>query len=225
MNDKFASSFTNFIKSILQSAEHNIAIFFSKGNDAALAASQTVERSKLMRTYSFSDMRRDILPIPVTKKSHHIFLPYFGGIDDILALKIVLQLCEKSDVTATVVHFVISADGSSKTPDPYFAAASTSAPTKIASRVRFETVTVSNAVESVLERAASEIQPDSRGTTWLNLIVLGRRAGLKPVGGSMSQKVAEEIRECLGVLAGHITTSDVMADLLVVQARPSVVQD
>jgi hypothetical protein len=35
---------------------------------------------------------------------HHLFLPFFGGPDDRLALELVLQLCENPDVTATVVR-------------------------------------------------------------------------------------------------------------------------
>lgn len=35
---------------------------------------------------------------------HHLFLPFFGGPDDRLALELVLQLCENPNVTATVVR-------------------------------------------------------------------------------------------------------------------------
>jgi hypothetical protein len=36
----------------------------------------------------------------------HIFLPFFGGVDDRLALRMVIQLCHHTNVTASVVRFV-----------------------------------------------------------------------------------------------------------------------
>jgi hypothetical protein len=49
----------------------------------------------------------------MTNKSYDIFLPYFGGNDDKLALNLVLQLCEKPNVTGTIVHISTPAGDSS----------------------------------------------------------------------------------------------------------------
>lgn len=38
--------------------------------------------------------------------THHLFLPFFGGPDDRLALDFVAQLCENENITATVVRLV-----------------------------------------------------------------------------------------------------------------------
>jgi hypothetical protein len=42
---------------------------------------------------------------PVVDRSHHIFFPFFGGKDDRVALRFVLQLAQNSNVTATIAHF------------------------------------------------------------------------------------------------------------------------
>ena len=48
--------------------------------------------------------------------TQHLFLPFFGGPDDRLALNFLVQLCERSWVTATVVR-LNKADGASPTTD------------------------------------------------------------------------------------------------------------
>jgi len=215
-NGKLAPSYTNFVNSILQSAEHNIAVFFSNSNKSTVPDNnQSLERAKLMRTYSLSDMNRDIPIIPATNKSHHIFLPYFGDKDDKLALMITLQLCEKSNVTASVMHISASTDAH----DEYFVFASTHVPAEVKPRVKFETVPASTTVEEILDRAASETQAETRETH--TLIVLGRRAGVRPAEGKVAHTIAEEIKECLGDIAGNLIASGVKADLLVVQSKVS----
>ena len=49
--------------------------------------------------------------LPVTDKSHHVFLPFFGGVDDRVALRFVLQLARNAVVTVTITHFAFSAVG------------------------------------------------------------------------------------------------------------------
>jgi hypothetical protein len=59
-----------------------------------------------------SSTKHDDIAAPIKDRSHHIFCPFFGGADDRYALRLVLQLAENSDVTATIVHF--------ETDDGYF---------------------------------------------------------------------------------------------------------
>ncbi len=217
-NNKLDSSYANIIKPVLQNAETNVGIFFPK-TIGTQTSNPTPQRAKLTRAYSFSDIKTDnISTIPVTNLSHHIFLPYFGGKDDELAVIVVLQLCEKPDVTATVVYFA-----SASSEDAYFSsAAASSLESKYASRVKFETVAAEDGYTAALERAATEMQPESREVTSRKLIVLGRRAGSDAVGGKPSYKVVEEVREGLGPVGAHLVASGLSVDLLVVQAKASV---
>lgn len=221
---KLDPSYTNIIRPILQNTESNIGVFFPKAISTH-SGMHTPQRVKLTRAYSLSDIKSDIPIIPVTSLSHHIFLAYFGGRDDELALTVVLQLCEKPDVTATAVRFAppsSSSSSSSSDRDSYFASAAASSlgsSDERASRVKFETVVADDGYEAALERAATEMQPESREVSSRKLIVLGRRAGAEAVGGKPSYRVVEEVREGLGAVGAHLVASGLVVDLLVVQAK------
>jgi len=212
--EKLAPSYTNFVKSILQTTESNTAIFFPNHHKTTPTVGQGQERAKLIRAYSVSDVKHDVPVTPVTNRAHRIFLPYFGDSDDKLALMLVLQLCEQPDVTATVLRI-------SDAEDEYFAFASKHLPAQVASRVKFESVSATTTIEEILEHASSEFQTESREANWYNLFVVGRRAEAKPAEGKVSHMVVQEIRECLGVAAGHFIASEMKADMLVVQSRAS----
>lgn len=216
VNKKLTLPYINFVKSVLDDSERNVAVFFN-GYDAVLADSERPDLPKLTRAYSFSDRHRDIPNAAVTTMAHHFFLPYFGGIDDRLALTIVLQLCEKPDVTATVIQM----PGSDEGHDDYFALASSKVPSSVASRVSFETETVENDAEAVLARAMSEFEASSRETARQNLVVLGRRSNHKEPDGKAPVSVVDEITECLGATAGHLIAAKAKVGLLVVQAKAS----
>lgn len=81
----------------------NTGIFIDNGFGGI---TKPVDRPNLTRTRSAISLRshRDMAVLPVANKSHHIFFPFFGGIDDRVALRIVLQLAKNPHVTATVVR-------------------------------------------------------------------------------------------------------------------------
>jgi hypothetical protein len=59
------------------------------------------------RTVTGLSMRsaRDVtISTPIADRSHHIFFPYFGGADDRVALRFVLQLAQNPTVTATIIY-------------------------------------------------------------------------------------------------------------------------
>ncbi|KAL0937856.1 sodium hydrogen exchanger family protein [Colletotrichum truncatum] len=220
VNNKLAAAYTGFAKSLFASVEHNIGIFFP--NMLPIPNDSGLERTKLMRAYSFSDIHQDIPSIPVTHKSHHIFLPYFGGRDDRFALALVLQLCEKQNATATVVHYTSSNGEESQHQDTdYFGFVSTHVPTAVGSRVKFEKSSASDIINAALTQATSGIRVDSKDVSWHNLVVLGRHGSAKPSESHTSVRVPEEVRESLGLAAGVFITSGIKANMLVVQAKAS----
>ncbi|TDZ22794.1 K(+)/H(+) antiporter 1 [Colletotrichum orbiculare MAFF 240422] len=219
-SNKLASAYTSFAKSLLNSMDHNIGIFFPNGTVSPPGTDGGLERCKLTRAYSFSDIHHDIPSIPVTNKSHQIFMPYFGGGDDKLALMLVLQLCEKHNATAIVVNFSAQAKGATQQHDnDYFGFVSTHVPSSVASRVMFDTAPANNPMEAMLSRAMSGIRVDTRDTTWHNLVILGRRLDARASNGDCPSKVSDEVRDCLGLAAAVFIASGVKADLLVVQAK------
>ena len=58
------------------------------------------------------------LNVGFVSNNQHLFLPFFGGPDDRLALSFLGQLCENPCVTATVVRIVTSKNGGGTPEDP-----------------------------------------------------------------------------------------------------------
>lgn len=100
------SSYISFISSALKRTPCNTAVFINN-NFGGASASRLSDKSGLLRAGSRVSVHsgRHSPCAPVTDRSHHIFLPYFGGADDHLALSLVLQMAENEEVTATIIHF------------------------------------------------------------------------------------------------------------------------
>ncbi|KAK4159101.1 putative transporter [Cladorrhinum sp. PSN259] len=81
----------------------NTGIFIDNGFGGI---TKPVDRPELTRTKSAISLRshRELASLPVANKSHHIFFPFFGGVDDSVALRIVLQLAKNPHVTASIVR-------------------------------------------------------------------------------------------------------------------------
>jgi len=92
-----------FIQKTLEIATCNTAVFVNRG----FGGSTQIEPRTLSRTISGISLRsRREAPIPpVADRSHHVYFPFFGGVDDRVALRFVLQLAQNSNITATIMHF------------------------------------------------------------------------------------------------------------------------
>ncbi|KAK0742300.1 Sodium/hydrogen exchanger family-domain-containing protein [Apiosordaria backusii] len=105
-NERFKSiTHIEFINQTLEKASTvcNTGIFIDNGFGGI---TKPVDRPELKRTKSAISIRNqaDIAHLPVANKSHHIFFPFFGGADDRVALRIVLQLAKNPDVSATIIR-------------------------------------------------------------------------------------------------------------------------
>ncbi|OIW24363.1 putative K(+)/H(+) antiporter protein [Coniochaeta ligniaria NRRL 30616] len=97
----------DFIQKTLARATQtcNTGIFINNGFGGV------VKTHELRRTRSAMSVRSAALEsavLPVTDKSHHVFFPFFGGVDDRVALRFVLQLAKNPVVTLTITHFNFS---------------------------------------------------------------------------------------------------------------------
>ncbi|KAH0538039.1 hypothetical protein FGG08_005351 [Glutinoglossum americanum] len=92
-----------FILNTLANATSNISIFINRGFGGP--SIEPMPRT-LSRTLSARSLKggHEITSAPVVDRSHHIFFPYFGGPDDKVALRFVLQLAQNGNVTATIAH-------------------------------------------------------------------------------------------------------------------------
>ena len=100
-----------FIQKVLEKATCNTAIFVNRG----FGAPPVEGRALLARTISgLSSRSHQETPLyPIADRSHHVYFPFFGGVDDRAALQFVLRLAQNSNITITIIHFSTK---ESKTP-------------------------------------------------------------------------------------------------------------
>ena len=110
-----------FVKVVLDKVESHVSVMID--TQLHLDDDSPLEPS-LSRSISMSSLRTrprtatspsegDISPVPQLQEGYYIFLPYFGGRDDRIALSMVIQLLRCPDVKATVVRIGF-AEGSGK---------------------------------------------------------------------------------------------------------------
>ncbi|KIW01528.1 uncharacterized protein PV09_07006 [Verruconis gallopava] len=101
-----SSNYISFVQEALDQATCNTAVFVNR--DFGGTASHRAGRPGIYRTksvQSISSAKYDDVLAPIKDRSHHIFCPFFGGADDRYALRLVLQLAENPEVTASIVFF------------------------------------------------------------------------------------------------------------------------
>ncbi|KAG6216209.1 hypothetical protein E4U34_005272 [Claviceps purpurea] len=237
VDDKIGSSYGTFVKSVLDSPDMNVAVFFSRtGSPSSDSKGKANERAaNLMTAYSFGSSVKEDIPIaPLPNRPYHIFLVYFGdNDDDKLALRLVLQLCEKCKATATILRArravlreTTSSSATAAAADEnenvdVFDRAFAQLSETMARRVKFETAAGVSTMEDLLQHALSETNSDAaENMQGPNLVVVGRRDGGAALDeGKGVYKVREELQACLGSLAGSFVAGGVRADVLVVQAK------
>ncbi|KAG6287766.1 hypothetical protein E4U46_003839 [Claviceps purpurea] len=237
VDDKIGSSYGTFVKSVLDSPDMNVAVFFSRtGSPSSDSKGKANERAaNLMTAYSFGGSVKEDIPIaPLPNRPYHIFLVYFGdNDDDKLALRLVLQLCEKCKATATILRArravpreTASSSAAAAAADEnenvdVFDRAFAQLSETMARRVKFETAAGVSTMEDLLQHALSETNSDAaENMQGPKLVVVGRRDGGAALDeGKGVYKVREELQACLGSLAGSFVAGGVRADVLVVQAK------
>jgi hypothetical protein len=239
-NKLAASSYTTFVNDTFEQSSAPVAVLINK-NFGGSKNKDKKERGKLRRTYSAVSLhsnREKTVLAPIADPGHHIFFAFFGGEDDRTALRLVLQLAEKPEVTATIVRFEVAAGllgeanspaSSAVTPATsaheqdatFFASLSASIPAALSARVVFETVTCSDPLKDVVARAISEVGQNPKNAG--DLVVLGRNIGRN---GVLSDSSADEVKAVnpssaaatLGVLAEKVWNGKSGASILVVKA-------
>ncbi|KAI7088628.1 hypothetical protein KC356_g3146 [Hortaea werneckii] len=232
VQNKLASDvYAGFISQALELAQCNVAVFINKGFSGTLKQ----RPSALKRSMSALSLRshREHSTAVKTDRSHHIFLPFLGGSDGRVALRLVLQLAENAEVTATIVHFkhagsgaheIIQAEHTSFEPktdntsssqthtaspedddSAFFATMQRSLADALQSKVIFRETSAERPTEAIISTAEQEVGANLNNAG--DIVVVGRGKGN---GGT-----------CLGAIADAIVSSNVKASLLVVQARVS----
>ncbi|KAH4072543.1 hypothetical protein HBH50_060910 [Parastagonospora nodorum] len=242
-NKLAASGYTSFVHNALEQSTVPVAVLINKNFGGSKNKDRRGGNMRLTRTVSsvslHSNREKDVTA-PIADRSHHIFFPFFGGKDDRAALRLVLQLAENPQVTASIVHFegaeptstsvstptstgkageIVTIEPSLEQDSAFFASLRSSIPAEMSNRVVFETVSCSSPVADVIERARLEVgqAPKNAG----DLVVLGRNIARN---GVLGRTDADEIRSStdaastLGVLAEKVWEGKLGASVLVVKA-------
>ncbi|TGO31272.1 hypothetical protein BPAE_0001g01700 [Botrytis paeoniae] len=105
-HDSFSSGLQDiFIQKTLEIANCNIAIFINRGFGGPTLREPRNLSSSASRLSLRSSQRAERVA-PIADRSHHVYFPFFGGADDRVALRFVLQLAQNSNITATIIHFI-----------------------------------------------------------------------------------------------------------------------
>lgn len=227
-NKLAAHSYVSFINQTLEQSTIPVAILINK-NFGGSKNKPKKDRTKLHRTISsvsIASSRNKDVTAPIADRSHHIFFPYFGGDDDRTALRLVLQLAENPEITATIVRFEIpgqfhsrSRASSTTTAPPLkavhatvamgasvmsseedaacFASLSASVPAEMSSRVVFQTVVSDSPLQDVIARAGLELGQNPKNAG--DLIVLGRNLANNSFVVNAKAADADEIRSATSV--------------------------
>lgn len=208
-----SASHAALVKSLLTFYQHDVGIFISRPLHERTASEAPGDQSVPGCSQPASPLGGAPPVVMSTLRRCHILFPYFGdGADDGLALRLVLQLCQRSTVRATIVAFSTSApDAVLSIPDLG------ELPARVAGRISLESSPGCATAEDLLAHVAPS-SPTSAEEA--HLIILGRRRhGPRIEGGKLHHNVAEDLEDCLGPVAAHLVAAGVQADLFVVQAR------
>jgi hypothetical protein len=113
--NRFSSSaHTSFVTQALENAHCNVAVFVNSGFGGPPLSDKERPLHRTPSHLSTPNLA-DVSVSPVADRSHHIFFPFLGGIDDRVALRFVLQLARNSNITATILHVQIADEAKAPT--------------------------------------------------------------------------------------------------------------
>lgn len=212
--DRFANgSQMFFMRTVLDAARCNTVVFINRGFGPVPAH----DSRSLRRTISGLSIHHEVTIFPVTDLKRRVFFPFFGGADDRVALRLVLQLARSASISATIVQVrTLNVSMSTNSEDVSFLCSlRDSLPAELSTRVAFiENPTASN----IATWFETNVVPSSPKAG--DLIIVGRRKGSSPV---VTENLANmgsgsELRRTLGPAAEFIISTGANAGLVVVQA-------
>ncbi|KAI2468191.1 K+/H+ antiporter 1 [Annulohypoxylon bovei var. microspora] len=249
VEDRFSGkAHLDFIQTALAKAVCNTGIFI----DNRFSTTLNKNHPALPRTISNVSNRshREAAILPITDKSHKIFFPYLGGVDDRVALRFVLQLAKNPLVTVTIAHLnyaegddeivgisegnldSISPESVSKDiinteitaqDSSLISTLQSSLSPELASRVMFTevSVTASSAAKQATELAREIVGKNPRNAG--DIIVVGRRHPKLPASLREADQGNTEygMQKTVGVFGQSMAMSELKASVLVIQAGGS----
>lgn len=213
--DRFANgSYMAFVRIVLDSATCSTVVFVNRG----LGEVPVQDSRSLHRTISGLSIHHEATVSPVSDLKRHIFFPFFGGADDRVALRLVLQLAQSTSITASIIQVMThdSSDSTSASDDRAFLySLRDSLPAALSTRVEFMENSTGSNIPFWFESSDVPQSPKVG-----DLIIVGRRKG---TNHTVTQHLANlgsspDLRRTFGPTAESIISAGTKASLLVVQA-------
>ncbi|KAF2683239.1 hypothetical protein K458DRAFT_487957 [Lentithecium fluviatile CBS 122367] len=228
-----SDAYSRFIAEALETSNCTTAVFINKAFSGSLEQSPLALTRRILAKSGRGARRDPITELPTLDRSHHIFMPFFGGADAQAAVHLALQLAENPEITVTIVHYQIRVEISSSDDaittrripegkirvrsscdktvtgddDDFFVATQHALPDALRPRVTFRTIISYDPVQDAVADAQTEVGQNLGNGG--DIIMLGRNVEL----------VETQISSCLGLVADVMLEKDVKASIVVVQAR------
>lgn len=234
----------DFINRTQQKSVCNMGIFINN-SFGGLSQKRNLQRSKSALSIH---SQRDAATLPVKDKTHQIFFPFFGGVDDRVALRFALRLAKSPNVTLNIAHFNwASTDSGDEVEKPDKAVLSGATEVQSTDKEPFKVVEDTSTQDTeLLAQLQSSLPRELIGRVTITEISVTRGAavadaisqarmhvGLFPknsgdvvvvgrshrdLGDHITEIGGSELKKTIGVVAEQLIESGVKASLLVIKA-------
>jgi hypothetical protein len=230
-----SDAYSRFIADALKTSKCTVAVFVNRAFSGSLEQSPLALTRRILAKSGKGTKREHITELPSVDRSHHIFLPFFGGVDGQAAIRLAIQLADNPEITITMVHYMMRPEGttsedaltaqggivlqeqkqkirvSTSYDEPeddseFFISTQHSLPDSLRTRVTFRTIISYDPVQDAISDAATEIGRNPWNGG--DLVMLARNVEL----------VDSNTPTCLGLVADVILEKDIKASVVVVQA-------
>ncbi|OQE25617.1 hypothetical protein PENFLA_c008G00726 [Penicillium flavigenum] len=232
-------AYTNFVSDILERVAGHVGILIEYS-----PASTSSKRPVISRTASGMSLQGSTFARqPTGSHSHHIVLPFFGSDDDRFALRMVMQLAQNDQVTATVIQIgglgsdgtipgvstAASASSSSAPPVScsqsdmaFFETIRDSVPEEIQERVVFHQPVANETITDAVQMAVVAVREELNNTSNKanNIVIVGRRSISSEIELGPEDGIGHDTRRTLGAVgtAMVLPESKIYGSVLVLQA-------
>ncbi|KAI1834157.1 hypothetical protein DTO006G1_7143 [Penicillium roqueforti] len=240
-------TYTSFVSDILERVPGHVGILIEYSPSSASSKRPVISRTASAMSLQGSIFARQ----PTGSRSHHIVLPFFGGDDDRFALRMVMQLAQNDQVTATVIQIgglggdvtktavvtTVSASSSSAIPASssqsdmvFFETMRDSVPEELQERVVFHQPAVNDTITDAAQMAVVSVREELNHTSNKanNIIIVGRRSVSSNIELGLSEdSIGHDTRRVLGPVGTAMVQPEnkIYGSVLVLQAGTAGLAD
>jgi hypothetical protein len=232
-------AYTSFVSDILERVPGHVGILIEYSPVSTSPKRPVVSRTASGMSFQGSIFARQ----PTGSRSHHIVLPFFGGDDDRFALRMVMQLAQNDQVTATVIQIGgLGSDGtkpgvstaapassssappvsSSQSDMAFFETIRDSLPEEIQERVVFHQPVANETITDAAQMAVVAVREELNNTSNKanNIVIVGRRSISSEIELGPEDGIGHDTRRTLGAVgtAMVLPESKIYGSVLVLQA-------